>query len=86
MNESYREIVNDSTVALRTLAKLMPQLSSQSTLLELLETINHAFGARLSWITVDDENGLQQIVSAGEHPVAATSPRVACHLLERQHG
>lgn len=73
MNESYREIVNDSTVALRTLAKLMPQLSSQSTLLELLETINHAFGARLSWITVDDENGLQQIVSAGE---------LTCHSLE----
>jgi diguanylate cyclase (GGDEF)-like protein/PAS domain S-box-containing protein len=73
MNESYREVVNDSTVALRALAKLMPQLSSQSTLLELLETINHAFGARLSWITVDDDTGIQQVVSAGE---------LTCHSLE----
>ncbi len=73
MNEPHREIVNDGTMALRALAKLMPQLSSHTTLQELLESINLNLGASLSWVTIDDGADMQRVVSAGD---------LSCHSFE----
>ncbi|WP_368543865.1 diguanylate cyclase [Enterobacter soli] len=73
MKEKRREIVNDSMQALHALAKLIPQLNSRSSLSEMLETINKALGASLAWVSVDDNDGLQRVVCAGD---------VACHAFE----
>lgn len=72
MKEKRREIVNDSTRALRALAKLMPLLNAQCSLTEMLETINRTLGSTLAWISVDND-GRQRVVCAGE---------VACHSFE----
>ncbi|URN99558.1 sensor domain-containing diguanylate cyclase [Leclercia adecarboxylata] len=66
MKPANRENINDSARALHALAKLMPKLSSQRTLTELLQTINHTFGAQLSWVMMEDDSGQQQFVSVGE--------------------
>lgn len=73
MKQVNREKINDSTWALHALAKLMPKLSSYATITDLLETINHTFGAQLSWMMMQDETGQAQFVSAGE---------LTCHPLE----
>ncbi len=73
MTQVNRENIKDSTRALHALAKLMPKLSSHATLTDLLETINHTFGAQLSWVMMQDDTGQTQFVSAGE---------LTCHPLE----
>lgn len=73
MKEKRREIVNDSMRALHALAKLMPQLTSQSSLVEMLETINRTLGSTLAWVSVDDDTGLQRVVCAGD---------VTCHSFD----
>lgn len=73
MKETCREIVNDSMLALHALAKLMPLLTSQCSLTEMLETINRSLGSALAWVSVDDDAGLPRVVCAGE---------VTCHSFE----
>ncbi len=73
MTKVNRENIKDSTRALHALAKLMPKLSSHATLTDLLETINHTFGAQLSWVMMQDDTGQPQFVSTGE---------LTCHPLE----
>lgn len=70
MKVTRREIVNDSMQALHALAKLMPLLTSQNSLSEMLDTINRSLGSTLAWVSVDDDAGLPRIICAGE---------VACH-------
>ncbi|RXW27529.1 MULTISPECIES: sensor domain-containing diguanylate cyclase [Enterobacter] len=73
MKKKRCEIVNDSMQALHALAKLMPQLHTQCSLAEMLETINRSLGASLAWVSVNDNDGLHRVVCAGE---------VACHSFE----
>lgn len=73
MKETCREIVNDSMQALHALAKLMPLLTSQCSLTEMLETINRSLGSALAWVSVDDDSGLPRVVCAGD---------VTCHSFE----
>ena len=73
MKETCREIVNDSMQALHALAKLMPLLTSQCSLTEMLETINRSLGSALAWVSVDDDSGLPRGVCAGD---------VTCHSFE----
>lgn len=71
--ESRREIMNSSQQALHALAKLMPLLTSQCSLSDLLEIINRNFGSTLSWVSIDDDSGAQRVACAGD---------VICHSLE----
>jgi hypothetical protein len=73
MKEKRRDIVNDSMQALHALAKLMPLLNSQCSLSEMLGTINRVLGSTLAWVSVDDDDGLQRVVCAGD---------VTCHSFE----
>ncbi|UVZ91292.1 hypothetical protein M5T14_01630 [Enterobacter hormaechei] len=97
MKEKRREIINDSMQALHALAKLMPQLNAQCSPVEMLEIINSALGANLSWVSVESADG-PRVVCAGDvtchafnvafscqHPVAAASARLAGDLLERAY-
>ncbi|MGP3591262.1 GGDEF domain-containing protein [Vagococcus sp. WN89Y] len=52
-------------MALAVLAKLMPWLTAQRTLKEILRAINAALGARLAWVIVE-QDGVAQIASAGK--------------------
>lgn len=69
MKEKRREIINDSMQALHALAKLMPQLNAQCSPVEMLEIINSALGANLSWVSVESADG-PRVVCAGD---------VTCH-------
>lgn len=73
MKEKRRDIANDSMQALHALAKLMPLLNSQCSLSEMLGTINRVLGSTLAWVSVDDDDGLQRVVCAGD---------VTCHSFE----
>ena len=59
--------VDDGAVALGILAKLMPWLTEQRTLGEILEAINEAVGATLSWMVIEEEGEVQH-ASAGQIP------------------
>jgi diguanylate cyclase (GGDEF)-like protein/PAS domain S-box-containing protein len=87
INDRCREVVNDSMQALHALAKLMPLLTSQCALSEMLETINRTLGSTLAWISMDDEAGMQRVICAGEvtcHSFEITH-FLASTLLQRQH-
>lgn len=87
INDRCREVVNDSVQALHALAKLMPLLTSQSSLAGMLETINHALGSTLAWISMDDDAGMQRVICAGNlscHSFDITH-FLASTLLQRQH-
>lgn len=73
MKKKRSEIVNDSMQALHALAKLMPQLHTQRSLAEMLETINRSLGASLAWVSVNDNDGSHRVVCAGD---------VACHSFD----
>lgn len=87
MKQANRENINDSTRALHALAKLMPKLSSQQTLTDLLQTINHTFSAQTSWVMMEDDVGQPQFVSVGE--LTCHSPEIKAFLssalLQRHH-
>ena len=87
MTQVNRENIKDSTRALHALAKLMPKLSSQQTLTDLLQTINHTFGAQTSWVMVEDDAGQQQVVSVGELTCHSSEIKafLSSALLQRHH-
>lgn len=87
INDRCREVVNDSVQALHALAKLMPLLTSQSSLAGMLETINRTLGSTLAWISMDDDAGMQRVICAGNlscHSFDITH-FLASTLLQRQH-
>ncbi len=57
----------DDAKALHMLAKLMPWLTADRSLHDILHAINTTFGAAMSWVVVDDDAG-RQLVSCGEIP------------------
>lgn len=59
--------VDDGAVALTILAKLMPWLTAQRSLKEILQAINNAIGSTLAWVVVEQE-GVLQHASAGVIP------------------
>ncbi|MNV08074.1 putative diguanylate cyclase YcdT [compost metagenome] len=73
MKETCRDIVNDSMQALHALAKLMPQLTAQCSLADMLEIINRSLGSSLAWVSVDDDISPPRVVCAGD---------VICHSFE----
>lgn len=87
MKETCREIIDDSMLALHALAKLMPRLTSQCSLSEMLETINRTLGSTLAWISVDDDRGYPRVVCAGEVTCHAfdVTDFLASTLLQRHH-
>ena len=87
MKDTCREVINDSMLALHALAKLMPLLTLQRSLSEMLETINHTLGSTLAWVSIDDENAQSRVVCAGEvtcHPFEVTD-FLASTLLQQHH-
>ena len=86
MKEQRREIINDSMQALHALAKLMPQLNAQCSPVEMLETINSALGANLSWVSVESADG-PRVVCAGDVTCHAfnVADFLASTLLQRHH-
>ncbi|USR59747.1 hypothetical protein NFJ01_15905 [Lelliottia amnigena] len=73
MKDTCREMINDSMLALHALAKLMPLLTPQRSLTEMLETINRTLGSTLAWVSIGDESAQPRVVCAGE---------VVCHTGE----
>ncbi|MEE9682372.1 sensor domain-containing diguanylate cyclase [Lelliottia amnigena] len=73
MKDTCREMINDSMLALHALAKLMPLLTPQRSLTEMLETINRTLGSTLAWVSIGDESAEPRVVCAGE---------VVCHTGE----
>jgi diguanylate cyclase (GGDEF)-like protein/PAS domain S-box-containing protein len=61
--------INDAELCLHRLAKLMPGLSAHRTLADVLQLIHEVFGARLSWIML--ENGDVQHLEVLGDPVYA---------------
>lgn len=87
MKDTCREVINDSMLALHALAKLMPLLTLQRSLSEMLETINRTLGSTLAWVSIDDESAQSRVVCAGEvicHPFEATD-FLASTLLQQHH-
>lgn len=87
MKDTCREVINDSMLALHALAKLMPLLTLQRSLSEMLETINHTLGSTLAWVSIDDESAQPRVVCAGEvtcHPFEVTD-FLASTLLQQHH-
>lgn len=87
MKDTCREVINDSMLALHALAKLMPLLTLQRSLSEMLETINRTLGSTLAWVSIDDESAQSRVVCAGEvtcHPFEVTD-FLASTLLQQHH-
>ncbi|WP_407438532.1 diguanylate cyclase [Lelliottia sp.] len=87
MKDTCREVINDSMLALHALAKLMPLLTLQRSLSEMLETINRTLGSTLAWVSIDDESAQSRVVCAGEvtcHPFEVTG-FLASTLLQQHH-
>ena len=87
MKDTCREVINDSMLALHALAKLMPLLTLQRSLSEMLETINRTLGSTLAWVSLDDESAQSRVVCAGEvtcHPFEVTD-FLASTLLQQHH-
>lgn len=87
MKETCRDSVNDSMQALHALAKLMPQLTAQCSLAEMLEIINRSLGSSLAWVSVDDDISPPRVVCAGDvvcHSLDVTD-FLASTLLQRHH-
>lgn len=57
-------LMDDGAVALGILAKLMPWLTEQRSLNEILEAINSALGSTLAWAVIEEEGEIQH-ASAG---------------------
>lgn len=57
----------DDAKALHLLAKLMPWLTAERSLQDILQAINTTFSGALSWVVVDDEQG-RQLVTSGDIP------------------
>ena len=87
MKDTCREVINDSMLALHALAKLMPLLTLQRSLSEMLETVNRTLGSTLAWVSIDDESAQSRVVCAGEvtcHPFEVTD-FLASTLLQQHH-
>lgn len=87
MKDTCREVINDSMLALHALAKLIPLLTLQRSLSEMLETINRTLGSTLAWVSIDDESAQSRVVCAGEvtcHPFEVTD-FLASTLLQQHH-
>lgn len=87
MKDTCREVINDSMLALHALAKLMPLLTLQRSLSEMLETVNRTLGSTLAWVSIDDESAQPRVVCAGEvtcHPFEVTD-FLASTLLQQHH-
>jgi diguanylate cyclase (GGDEF)-like protein/PAS domain S-box-containing protein len=59
--------MDDGTAALGILAKLMPWLTEQRSIDEILEAINTAIGSTLAWVVIEDDGEIQH-ASAGAVP------------------
>lgn len=59
--------LDDGAVALTILAKLMPWLTAQRTLKDILQAINSSVGSTLSWVVIEQDGEFQH-ASAGQIP------------------